>query len=109
MQDSVWNGKRILPEGWSDCVSAAAPPQSWGPANEPKDGHRGYDAQFWRYLDYPGVSNDTYAALGNRGQFLIIGPSRNVVIVRCGYDYCSNYFEGSAFTEVILEALNGDD
>ncbi|MEL6686956.1 MAG: serine hydrolase [Pseudomonadota bacterium] len=106
LQDGVWDGERILPEGWSDYASSPAPAQPWGAAEEPKNGHRGYGAQFWRYLDYPGVPNDTYAALGNRGQFLILVPSENTVIVRRGYDYRSNYFDGPNFAASILAALN---
>lgn len=105
LQDGMWEGERLLPEGWSDYVAAPAPAQPWGDAEEPEDGHRGYGAQFWRYLDYPGVPNDTYAALGNRGQFLIIVPSEEVVIVRRGYDYRGNYFDGPGFTAAVLEAL----
>ena len=106
LQDGVWEGERILPEGWSDYVAAPAPAQPWGDADEPEDGHRGYGAQFWRYLDYSGVPNDTYAGLGNRGQFLIIVPSEDVVIVRRGYDYRGNYFDGPEFTAAVLEAMD---
>lgn len=105
LQDGVWQGERILPEGWKDYVSSPAPAQPWGAAEEPDDGHRGYGAQFWRYLDYPDVPNDTFVALGNRGQFLIIVPSRNVVIIRRGYDYRGNYFDGPGFTAAVLTAL----
>lgn len=105
LNDGVWEGERILPEGWADYVSAPAPAQPWGNADEPEEGHRGYGAQFWRYLDYPGVPNDTYAALGNRGQFVIIVPSEDVVIVRRGYDYRGNYFDGPDFAAAVLDAL----
>ena len=110
LDEGVWtyNGKpeRILSEGWADYVAAPAstqPPNRVGD-NADKAG-RGYGAQFWRYENYEGVPNGTYAALGNRGQFLIIVPSHNVVIVRRGYDYRGNYFDGPAFTKDILAAL----
>ena len=106
LQDGVWDGERILPEGWASYVASPAPAQPWGEADEPEDGHRGYGAQFWRYLDYPGVPNDTYTALGNRGQFLIVVPSEKVVIVRRGYDYRGNYFDGPDFVAAVLGALN---
>lgn len=110
LDDGVWSydgkPKRILPEGWANYVSAAAAAQPANrqgeAANEPG---RGYGAQFWRYENYPGVPNDTYAALGNRGQFLIIVPSRNAVIVRRGYDWRGNYFNGPKFTAEILASL----
>ena len=106
LNDGEWDGKRILPKGWANYVAAPAPAQ---PANRQGDKAsepgRGYGAQFWRYENYPNVPNDTYAALGNRGQFIIIVPSRNVVIVRRGYDYRGNYFDGPAFTAEVLAAL----
>ena len=106
LNDGLWQGEQILPQGWSDYVAAPAPAQ---PPNrlgdKAKDPGRGYGAQFWRYENYPGVPNDTYAALGNRGQFVIIVPSRNTVIVRRGYDYRGNYFDGPAFTAEILSSL----
>ncbi len=107
LNDGEWEGKRILPKGWSDYVAAKAPAQ---PANRQGDraleAGRGYGAQFWRYENYPGVPNDTYAALGNRGQFVIIVPSRNTVIVRRGYDYRGNYFDGPSFAAEVLAALD---
>lgn len=110
LNDGVWThdgkSKRILPEGWANYVAAPAPAQ---PANRQDEKAlepgRGYGAQFWRYENYPGVPNDTYAALGNRGQFLIIVPSRNTVIVRRGYDWRENYFDGPAFAAAVLETL----
>ncbi|MDB2438486.1 beta-lactamase family protein [Hellea sp.] len=106
LNDGVWDGQRILPEGWADYVAAPAkaqPPNRLG-ENAEKPG-RGYGAQFWRYENYPGVPNDTYAALGNRGQFVIIVPSRQAVIVRRGYDWRGNYFDGPAFAAEVLAAL----
>jgi len=106
LNDGIWDGKRILPEGWADYVAAPAPAQPPNRAGEKADKPgRGYGAQFWRYENYPGVPNDTYAALGNRGQFVIIVPSRNVVIVRRGYDYRGNYFDGPRFTAEVLSTL----
>ena len=106
LNDGDWNGEQILPKGWANYVAAPAPAQ---PPNrlgdKASDPGRGYGAQFWRYENYPGVPNDTYAALGNRGQFVIIVPSRNVVIVRRGYDYRGNYFDGPSFAAEVLAAL----
>ena len=110
LDDGVWKydgePKRILPEGWASYVAAPAPAQppnrQGEAASEPG---RGYGAQFWRYENYPGVPNDTYAALGNRGQFLIIVPSKRTVIVRRGYDWRGNYFDGPKFAAEVLATL----
>jgi len=105
LNDGVWDGEQILPEGWADYVAAPASDQPDNYERNPEAPSRGYGAQFWLYKNYPGVPNDTYAALGNRGQFVIIVPSRNVVIVRRGYDYRANYFDGPKFTASVLAAL----
>ena len=106
LNDGVWEGERVLPEGWANYVAARAPAQPENRLGEmASEPGRGYGAQFWRYENYPGVPNDTYAALGNRGQFLIIIPSRQTVIVRRGYDWRGNYFDGPAFAAAILETL----
>lgn len=106
LNDGQWNGEQILPKGWAEYVASPASDQPDRYAANPDAPGRGYGAQFWLYKNYPGVPNDTYAALGNRGQFMIIVPSRNVVIVRRGYDYRGNYFDGPKFTAEVLATLN---
>lgn len=85
LQDGVWNGERILPEGW---VQYIATPK--GPQPKPRrEGVKamGYGAQWWLYnKDFDGIPNDAFAARGNRGQYLVVIPSRNLVLVRRGYD-----------------------
>lgn len=102
LQDGVWNGERILPQGWAEYVASPAPSQPPGAEHRPS---AGYGAQFWLYQGFPGVPEGTYAALGNRGQFVIIVPERNTVIVRRGYDYQGERFDGPAFTAAVLAAL----
>jgi len=84
LNDGVWNGRRILPEGWAGFVAAPAPDQP-GPR---RDGtpRPGYGAQFWLFGEADGLPSGTYAAMGNRGQYLVIVPERNVLIVRRGFD-----------------------
>jgi CubicO group peptidase (beta-lactamase class C family) len=51
LADGVWNGERILPEGWSKYVSTLAPAQ---PASRARGG-AGYGAQFWIYSGLEGL------------------------------------------------------
>ena len=102
LQDGVWEGQRILPEGWAEYVATPAPVQP-GCRRAPC---RGYGAQFWLFDGYDGIPDGTYAALGNRGQIVMIIPERNVVIVRRGYDYRGERFDEAAFTAAVLAALN---
>jgi len=106
LQDGMWEGERILPEGWANYVATPAPSQ---PALTRRNGSAiaGYGAQFWLFNErFPNIPNDTYAALGNRGQFLVIVPSRNLVIVRRGYDPAGGEgFKIDKFIEDVLAAL----
>ena len=53
-----------------------------------------------------GVPADTIAAFGNRGQYVVIVPGRNVVIVRRGEDPTGNRFDIAAFTRDLLATLD---
>jgi len=84
LNNGVWEGERILPEGWIDYVTTPAPAQ---PPNRADGSKRfGYGAQWWLLGGFEGLPEDTYAALGNRGQSLTIVPSQGLIIVRRGFD-----------------------
>lgn len=101
LNDGVWNGKRILPEGWTDYVRAPSGPQ---PA-----ARGGYGAQFWLFGEDQGLPAGTYAAIGNRGQYLVIVPARSVLILRRGYDEVGGVsFDAARFAAEILAALPAD-
>jgi len=96
--DGVWNGERILPENWLEYVSTPSGPQP--------DGAQGYGATFWLMNRSEGIPADTISANGNRGQYVIIVPSRNIVIVRRGEDPTGKRFDPIAFTRDVLAALD---
>lgn len=104
LNDGMWNGERILPKGWAEYVATPAPSQPPKAA----DGRptRGYGAQWWLYDEFPGLPADTYAALGNRGQILMIIPSKNLLLVRRGYDLAGGPgFQMHEFAADILKAM----
>ena len=88
LQDGVWNGERILPEGFTTFVSTLAP--AWVAEGRPI-----YGGLFWINGDgaMP-IPKDAYMMLGAGGQYVTIIPSHDLVIVRLGH------FKGS---------VNGDD
>jgi len=79
LNDGMWNGDRILPEGWAKFVSTPGPVQPAG------SGAR-YGAQFWIYGGIDGLPSDAYSPSGGQGQYAMIIPSHNAVIVRRGFD-----------------------
>jgi CubicO group peptidase (beta-lactamase class C family) len=74
--DGVWQGKRILPEGWVQLVSTPAP----------ADKSRGYGGLFWlnRGGAWKGVPEDAFMSSGHMGQYTMIIPSGDMVVVRMG-------------------------
>ena len=83
LQDGVWAGERILPEGW---VKYSTTPAPKAPKGE-------YGAYWWlnagnpvgstnRY--YPSLPSDLYWAWGYEGQNVIVIPSRDLVLVHLG-------------------------
>ena len=98
LDGGVWNGERLLPEGWAAYVSSPSGPQP--------EGDFGYGAGFWLFNASDGVPADTYAAMGNRGQFVVVVPSRDVVIVRRGEDPAGSRFDIAGFTRDVLAALD---
>jgi len=79
LQDGVWNGKRILPEGYSRFVSTLAP--AWR-----DDGRPIYGAFFWINGEgaFP-VPSDAYYMAGSGTQIALIVPSHDLVVVRMGH------------------------
>lgn len=99
LNDGVWNGERVLPEGWVSYVTTPAPAQ---PARGP-----GYGAQWWLYGPEHGLPAGTYAARGNRGQFLFIVPSAKLLVIRRGFDDAlGEGFDAARFTADVLAALD---
>jgi len=98
LDDGMVDGERILPEGWLDYVSRPSGPQPGGA--------QGYGATFWLFNRSEGIPADAISANGNRGQYVVIVPSRNIVIVRRGEDPAGRRFDFIAFTRDVLAALD---
>ncbi len=98
LNDGKWGDTQILHPDWLEFVTAPAPAQP--------DGEFGYGAQFWLLPDAPGVPADAFAAIGHRGQYLVIIPSRDLVIVRRGYDESGGTrFDITGFTRDIVARI----
>ncbi|ABC63702.1 serine hydrolase domain-containing protein [Erythrobacter litoralis] len=92
------SGERVLPADWVEYVSSPSGPQ-------PEGRGIGYGAGLWLFNQNEGIPPDTFAAMGNRGQYVVIVPSRDVVIVRRGEDPAGSRFDILAFTRDVLAAL----
>ena len=110
LQQGRWQGEQILPPDWLSYISRPAPAQP-PLRNSAGDLTPGYGAQWWLYnRDFPGLPNDTIAARGNRGQYLFIIPSKQLVVVRRGYDLRGEpRFREERFVADVLAALEQSD
>jgi CubicO group peptidase (beta-lactamase class C family) len=80
LQDGVWNGERLLPEGFVKFVSTVA--STWAADKRPI-----YGGFFW--INGTGawpVPTSAYYMLGAGGQLVFIIPSHDLVVVRLGFD-----------------------
>ncbi|MGQ3123128.1 serine hydrolase domain-containing protein [Variovorax sp.] len=83
LQDGVWNGERILPEGFVNFVRTVAP--GWAADKRPI-----YGGFFWlngtmnNTTAFP-VPTSAYYMLGADGQVVLIVPSHDLVVVRIGH------------------------
>jgi CubicO group peptidase (beta-lactamase class C family) len=94
LQDGVWDGVRILPEGFVRFVSTLAP--AWK-----ADGRPIYGGFFWLNGDGRfAVPRESYYMAGAGGQYTMIVPSHQLVIVRMGH-----YRGQAAGTAALNDAL----
>ncbi len=103
LNDGVWQGKRILPEGW---VKYSKMP------TKPSDGKFG--AHFW--LRVPGflrpdfandlpLPEDRFYMLGHDGQMVAMIPSYDLVVVRLGLSRRRNSWDPDALLYRLLQAF----
>lgn len=77
MKDGVWEGKRILPEGWVKDST------TWQTGTK---GRRGYGYKWWVLSRKGPGTYDAYAALGYGGQRLIVVPELDLIAVFTGWN-----------------------
>lgn len=82
LQDGVWNGERLLPEGWMGTSTTVV---------DVETEEEGYAAGWWANqkpdgsLVEPSLPADAYFAEGHDGQWIVVVPSADLVVVRLGF------------------------
>ena len=112
LNDGIWNGERILPEGWVEY--SITPTKTTSPYDY-------YGAHFWinakkeppagsampsPWVDVPA---DAYYASGFEGQTILLLPSENMVIVRLGQTLDRSAWDIGAFAGQIIKSTFGID
>jgi CubicO group peptidase (beta-lactamase class C family) len=102
LNDGVWDGERILPEGWVKYTLTPAPAATMGE----------YGAQWWLnagakndadHRKYPNIPTDAYWADGFEEQYVMVVPSEKLVVVRLGVSH--NGFDFEKLVTGIRDAL----
>ncbi len=91
LQDGIWNGERILPEGWVD--ASFTPHSDNSNANFTLDGCHGYGYFFWK-------TKYGWCAFGMGGQLIVIVPEKELVFVST-----ANTMELKDGQQLILDSL----
>lgn len=104
LRDGVWEGERILPEGWVAFARAPAPTAPPGV----------FGAHFWlgvprlyasRSESPPELPADAFHMAGHEGQLVSIIPSRELVVVRLGLSRGAGSWDHETFLADILAAI----
>ncbi len=97
-QGGVWDGERLVSEDWIEFVTTPAPASAVNGNN--------YGGQFWLVPDSRNdVPKSAYSTAGNRGQYVIVVPTHDTVIVRRGLDYGRQGFNRWDLTREVLKAI----
>lgn len=101
-------GQRVLPEDWVKYVTTPTPdaPQGrygahwWLNAGSPDDS----GDRFW-----PKLPTDAYAARGHSGQWVVVVPSEELVVVRLGLSYPDDSNDGAEqLVADVIQALKSE-
>jgi CubicO group peptidase (beta-lactamase class C family) len=99
-QNGMWQGERLVSEEWIEFVRTPAPATA--------DRGNFYGGQWWLVPDdSTDVPGDAYSTSGNRGQYVIVVPSHDLVIVRRGLDWGRQGFSRWDLLREVLKAFEG--
>ncbi len=93
LNDGIWEGERILPEGWVDYTVTPA-----------KASNGVYGSYFWLNASgekMPDAPKDTYFCQGHDGQWIIMVPSKDLVVVRLGYSDKSEFSNNQMMKDIL--------
>ncbi|MYM98171.1 serine hydrolase domain-containing protein [Duganella vulcania] len=107
LQDGVWQGKRLLPEGFVAGMQLVAPASGgqygqgqvwrWGPSGTTPEG-QDPDPPFK-------LPADTYWLEGHDGQTITVIPSKDLVVVRLGLTPDRLHYQPQALVAAVIKVL----
>ncbi|MCA9192525.1 MAG: serine hydrolase [Planctomycetales bacterium] len=75
LQQGVWDGRQLIPRDWVRLATAKQVSNQDAPSGRNPDWRQGYGFQFWR------CRNDAYRGDGKDGQFCVVIPEQDAVVV----------------------------
>lgn len=112
LNDGVWNGERLLPEGWVTLARTPAPGYKTTPYSDDL-AQDNYTAHWYAntgvpnrgiHEPWPDAPADTFAALGHWGQMLYVIPSLDLIVVRFGDDREKAFIKND-FLKLVKESV----
>ena len=102
LQNGMWNGEQLISKDWIKFVTTPAPATV--------DRGSFYGGQWWLVPDdRDDVPKSAYSTSGNRGQYVIVVPTHDLVIVRRGLDYGRQGFDRFDLTREVIKAIKTDE
>lgn len=103
LRDGAWDGRRILPEGWVDYTRTPAP--------APDNG--AHTAHFWvnrepaegQFRLLPRGPESAFSATGANGQFVLMVPTHDLLVVRLGEMQSTSWEEVQEPLAQVIEAF----
>ncbi len=107
LNKGVWNGKQIISEKWVDKSATYFPGNSWMNNWDDHWGMRGYSYSWWTHVfTKSGKRVDMFYAAGWGGQYIMVIPELNTVVVFTGGNYLSYRPPFEILKKFILPAFN---
>ena len=94
LRDGVWEGRRLLPEGWVDHARTPTP-------QPPDTADFGYGAHWWLGMAGPG----SLSANGFDGQYTVLVPELDLVVVRHGRTPLDKKDAAAAWVAQVVDAF----
>lgn len=103
LQDGVWDGERLLPEGW---MAASTTEHTLFSGSLTTLG-RGYGYQLWLddFTDEAGASLGIYSAQGFGGQAIYVWPEAELVVALAGSNWGAEAVTRNVPHEVMQDAV----
>ena len=94
LRDGVWEGRRLLPEGWVDYARTPTP-------QPPGTTEGAYGAHWWLGVGGPG----SFSANGYAGQYTVLVPDLDLILVRNGDTPLENKDDLKAWVGQVIDTF----